>query len=337
MLRCLELAKMGQGNVAPNPMVGSVIVYDGKIIGEGYHQKYGFEHAEVNAILSVEDESLLKSSTIYVNLEPCAHQGKTPPCADLIVKKNIKKVVIGCVDPFAQVAGKGIKRLKNAGIEVVTNVLEKECIRINRRFFKFHMSKRPYVILKWAQSANGLMDIDRNDSEKGIHWITQPETKSLVHQWRSEEAGILVGRNTINIDNPELTCRNVSGANPIRIIIDKRAKLRVQNYNIGSSEAETIILNNRKTDQIDTNRWIEVEPFNLSEILSILYLEGTQSILVEGGQKTLNSFIVEGLWDEARVLTGTKDISSGLKAPALYHVPKHSYHFGQDLVSIYEN
>lgn len=336
MFRCLELAKMGQGNVSPNPMVGSIIVYKNKIIGEGYHTEYGKAHAEVNAIASVVDQSLLKDSTIYINLEPCAHFGKTPPCAHLIIKKGLKKVVIGCVDPFSKVAGKGVDKLKNAGIEVIVNILEKECVHINRRFFKFHAHQRPYIILKWAQSLNGFMDIDRVGTKKEIHWITQPETKSLVHKWRAKEAGILVGRKTIEIDNPKLTCRMVIGKNPTRIVIDKESKISPADYKIGYDSVNTIILNNQKTVKNNHIKWLKVEPFTLNEMLYSLYKEGIQSILVEGGQATLNIFIKERIWDEARVLKGISSISSGKKAPILNHSPSYCYYFGLDLVTIFE-
>lgn len=251
LFRCLQLAKLGRGMVAPNPMVGSVVVHKGEIIGEGYHQAYGEAHAEVNAINAVKDKTLLPQSTIYVNLEPCAHFGKTPPCANLIIESKIPKVVIGCVDPYAEVSGKGIERMQNAGIEVVVGVLEKQSIALNKRFFTFHAAKRPYIILKWAQSANGMIDTLRGENEKGIVWLTQPATKTLVHQWRAEEAGILVGRKTIYNDNPSLTTRLVKGPHPIRIILDPNCKLDLKKYNIGNDGVKSILLNSLKTEQIE--------------------------------------------------------------------------------------
>ncbi len=222
MRRCLQLAKMGEGNVAPNPMVGAVIVCNHKIIGEGYHQEFGGPHAEVNAINSVKDKSLLAKSTIYVSLEPCAHHGKTPPCSDLIVEHKIPKVVIGSQDTFSKVNGKGIKKLEANGCQVTCGVLEKECRKLNKRFFTFHEKKRPFVILKWAQTKDGFLDKKRNEGEKGIHWITAPETRSLVHLWRSKEMGVLVGRQTAAVDDPKLNVRDVTGKNPVRIILDSQ-------------------------------------------------------------------------------------------------------------------
>ncbi|MFK8038014.1 MAG: bifunctional diaminohydroxyphosphoribosylaminopyrimidine deaminase/5-amino-6-(5-phosphoribosylamino)uracil reductase RibD [Crocinitomicaceae bacterium] len=336
MSRCLQLAKLGKGSVSPNPLVGSVIVYKGRIIGEGYHQTFGKAHAEVNAINSVNDQDtkFLKSSTIYVNLEPCAHFGKTPPCADLIVEKGFKTVVVGCIDPYAEVAGKGIKKLRDAGIEVILNVLNMECLDLNRRFFKFHQTKKPYVILKWAQSNDGFMDIDRSDSTKGIFWISQPDTKSLVHKWRSEEDGILVGRKTIEVDNPILSCRNYTGLNPTRIIIDPDGKLLPQKYKISQDNIRTIIFN-QKENKVESNvNWIKVNPFNLDDILTQIYRQNIQSVIVEGGKKTLESFIDQNYWDEIRIITGVSNIEKGKKAPQIAIYPRDDFYFGEDLISI---
>ena len=334
MARCLELAALGKGNVAPNPMVGSVIVFNNKIIGEGYHMVYGNAHAEVNAINNVHDKSLLSDATLYVNLEPCAHYGKTPPCANLIIDNNIKQVVIGCIDPFAEVAGKGVEKLKNAGIDVILNILQEECLALNRRFFTFHQLKRPYIILKWAQSLNGLMDINRLEHDKGIHWISQPETKSLVHKWRAEEASILVGRKTIEVDNPQLTCRVYDGNHPVRLIIDGDAKLNIALKEIANGDAPTYILNSKKSEIGEAVTYIQVEPFDLKSILHQIFELDLQSVIVEGGYTTLQTFITAGLWDEARIITGISNIASGQAAPILHGKVIASYTFGQDSVTV---
>ncbi|MFD1550984.1 bifunctional diaminohydroxyphosphoribosylaminopyrimidine deaminase/5-amino-6-(5-phosphoribosylamino)uracil reductase RibD [Putridiphycobacter roseus] len=335
LFRCLALAKLGIGYAAPNPLVGSVVVHQGKIIGEGYHQKYGEAHAEVNAIAAVTDKSLLAESTIYVNLEPCAHFGKTPPCANLIIDSKIPKVVIGCVDPYAEVAGKGIERLRNAGIEVIVGVLEKESQALNKRFFTFHAKKRPYLILKWAQSANGMIDMARDKEEKGIFWITQPETKTLVHQWRAEEAGILVGRKTIVNDNPALTTRVVAGPSPIRIVIDPNCQLNVAQYQINDGAAKTYVFNSIKSGKVAAIEYIQVKPFSLENIVATLYTLNIQSVIVEGGKHTLNTFIDAALWDEARILTGISVIKEGILAPRISNFTRvHKYFFGKDEIQI---
>ena len=337
MRRALELAKLGKGNDAPNPMVGSVIVCDEEIIGEGYHQKCGEAHAEVNAINSVKDKSLLSQSTIYVNLEPCAHFGKTPPCSNLIIDSNIPRVVIGCIDSYAEVAGKGIEIMQKAGIDVTVGILEKESLELNKRFFTFHSKKRPYVILKWAQSANGMMDIDRSQSQKGIFWITQPQTKLLVHKWRAEESGILVGRKTVENDNPSLTCRDYFGNNPTRIVIDKDLKIDYTDKNIINQEAETFIFNQIKSEQIGNVHYIKLNDFNLKSILFELYQKDIQSVIIEGGKHTIQQFINENLWDEARVLTGVGSIENGIKSPILNQTVIKSFKFGEDEVKVYQN
>ncbi|UKN01746.1 bifunctional diaminohydroxyphosphoribosylaminopyrimidine deaminase/5-amino-6-(5-phosphoribosylamino)uracil reductase RibD [Paracrocinitomix mangrovi] len=321
MTRCLELARLGKGHVAPNPMVGSVIVCDDKIIGEGYHQFYGQAHAEVNAIKSVKDPSLLTKSTIYVNLEPCAHFGKTPPCSDLIVEKGIPRIVIGCIDSYSEVAGKGVEKLKNAGREVIVGVLEKESLELNRRFFTFHNKKRPYVILKWAESKDGFVDINRDNGEKGTFWITQPETKQLVHKWRHEEAGILVGFNTVINDDPELTVREFEGNSPTRFYLDKKGIIETSRYKIHNDLASTYA----------------IQSTQVKDILAEIYSKEIQSIIVEGGANTLQKFLDSGLWDEARVITGIGNIEKGLKAPKIDKKPSNSFYFGKDLVTTYFN
>ena len=312
MKRCIELASKGIGHVSPNPLVGSVIVYNGKIIGEGYHQNYGKAHAEVNAIASVKDKNFLPKSTLYVNLEPCSHFGKTPPCANLIIEHKIPKVVIGSIDSFSKVSGKGIDRMKNAGIEVEVGVLEKESRELNKRFFTFQEKKRPYIILKWAESKDGYI---APKNQTAPFWMTSSESKKLVHKWRAEETAILVGRVTAEKDNPSLTVREVEGKNPIRIVIDKDLKLSTD-LNLFNNDAKTIVFNAIKSEENDTNRFIKID-FNIliKSILNELYKQNIQSVIIEGGSKTIQSFIDENMWDEARIFTTKKELKDGVKAP----------------------
>ena len=293
MRRCIELAKLGMGHTAPNPMVGAVIVHEGKIIGEGYHHRYGEAHAEVNAIRSVTDVELLKSSTIYVSLEPCSHYGKTPPCADKIIEMGIPRVVVGSTDPHDKVNGKGIEKLRNAGIEVVTGVLEEECDFLNRRFFTYHRQHRPYIILKWAQTEDGYMDIDRNLNPDGKYWITRPETGVLVHKWRSEEQAILIGYNTYRNDRPQLTTRHYPGNSPKRYIMA------------------------RQPERLTPIEGFTLLPDDLPTAIERLHDERILSVIVEGGRKTLDQFIGAGLWDEARILTAPVRWGAGAPAPII--------------------
>lgn len=331
MHRALFLAKLGLGKVAPNPLVGCVIVHDNIIIGEGYHQFYGGPHAEVNALKQVENPDLLKKATVYVTLEPCPHFGKTSPCSDLLIKSGVKNVVIGTRDSNPLVSGKGIEKLKKAGVDVIENVLENECRKINRRFFTFHEKSRPYVILKWAQTSDGYLDKQRSSDEIGINWITEPETKSLVHKWRSEEQAILVGRNTIMNDNPSLTVRDFSGKNPIRIVIDSQLALSKMN-NVFSDDAETLVFNRIKNEKIGNIEWIKIQETNTDLILRELYKRGIQSVLVEGGSRTLQYFIIDNVWDEARVFVGNVLFGGGVKAPVLNKLPNETYLFGKDRI-----
>ncbi|RFS19727.1 bifunctional diaminohydroxyphosphoribosylaminopyrimidine deaminase/5-amino-6-(5-phosphoribosylamino)uracil reductase RibD [Chitinophaga silvatica] len=316
MHRCLELAAMGAGAVAPNPMVGAVLVHQGRIIGEGYHQQYGQAHAEVNCVHSVSenDKTLIPLATMYVSLEPCAHHGKTPPCADLIVAQGIKEVVIGCVDSFSAVAGKGIEKLEKAGIKVHTGILEKECREINRRFFTFHEKKRPYIILKWAQSTNGLIAGQDGAPVK----ISNSYTDRLVHKWRSEEMGILVGTRTAILDNPRLTNRLWTGKDPIRLVIDRVLKIP-KHYHLWDGTVPTIFITAEDADTSGLTETMKLdfqEPF-LTQLLHKLYERQIQSILVEGGSYILQQFISSGLWDESRIITGTVTLPHGLAAPIL--------------------
>jgi len=314
MQRCIELASKAMGYASPNPMVGSVIIYNNKIIGEGYHEKYGSHHAEVNAINSVKDKSLLSKSTLFVNLEPCAHFGKTPPCSDLIIQYKIPAVVIGCVDTFSEVSGKGIERMKNVGIDVKVGVLENESRELNKRFFTFHENKRPYIILKWAESKDGFI-APKNQTKP--FWMTSIESKKLVQEWRAEEDAILVGRITAEKDNPSLTVREVDGSNPIRIVIDKDLKVSAD-FNLFNNDAKTIIFNQIKSEKNNSNNYIKIKFNNLiKSILKELHKQNIQSIIIEGGTKTLQSFIDKNLWDEARIFTTDKTLNNGVKSPII--------------------
>lgn len=335
MRRCIELAQLGAGHVAPNPLVGAVIVHHDQIIGEGYHQRFGESHAEVNAIASVEDQSLLNEATIYVNLEPCSHFGKTPPCADLLVEKQFKRVVIGCIDSNEQVSGKGINKLKKAGIEVEINVLQDDCLKLNKRFFTFHQKKRPYVVLKWAQTRDGFVDKNRNsDEKKGINWISCPESQVLVHQWRSEEQAILVGRRTIESDDPSLTVREVEGNNPIRVVIDSQNQLN-KDAKIFQDGVRTIIFNRQKTEKTGHIEYEKLQAIDTSDILTSLYEKGISSVFVEGGSRTLQYFLVNQVWDEARIFVGKTHFGSGLKAPIIQGVPRYTETFFDDQIYYY--
>ncbi len=335
MQRCIELAQNGAGNVSPNPMVGAVVVHDDKIIGEGYHQLYGEAHAEVNAINAVKDKSLLSKATIYVSLEPCVHFGKTPPCSDLIIESKIPNAVIGCRDSYTEVDGKGIEKLRKAGVNVIFGVLEKACLALNKRFFTFHEKKRPYIILKWAQSQDGFMDKNRTDTCPTINWITHPNTKQLTHKWRSEEDAILIGKNTAINDNPELTTRVVDGKNPIRIVIDKKLEL-AKDLKIFNSASKTIIINELKNEENDSilHKKVTFESF-FDDLWSICGENNIISIIIEGGAFTLNQFLENHLWDEIRVLTGKPFFSEGVKAPQLNIKPAEKFTFGKDKITYY--
>ena len=333
--RCIDLAQKGIRAVAPNPMVGCVIVVNDKIIGEGYHQRYGEAHAEVNAINNVANKSLLNKATLYVSLEPCSHTGKTPPCAELIIKSGIKKVVVGTQDPNPIVGGKGIEKLKNRGIEVKEGILREQCLELNKRFFTFHEKQRPYVILKWAQTLDGFLDRIRDDETQKINWISEPETKTIVHKWRSEEQSILVGRNTITNDNPSLTVRDYGGINPIRLVIDSQLEIGGE-LNIYSKDAPTIVFNRIKNETENNVEWVKIKETSTKNILEELYKRGIQSVFVEGGSRTLQYFIIDNVWDEARVIVGQKYFKDGYKAPIINKVPIKSIPFGKDMIHYYK-
>lgn len=314
--RCIQLARNGMCNAAPNPMVGAVIVHNDRIIGEGYHARCGEGHAEVNAIRSVKDENLLQESTIYVSLEPCSHYGKTPPCADLIIRKGIPRVVVGCVDPFSLVSGRGIQKLKDAGIDVKVGVLEAECRQLIKRFVTFNTQQRPYITLKWAESADGFIDINREEGQPVV--LSTPITSMYVHKQRAEHHAILVGRRTALLDNPSLTTRNWYGKNPVRLVIDKELTLPTS-LKLFDGSASTWIFTAQ--DKASTSQVIyfklDFSRSILPQILQKLYENKLQALLVEGGSQLLQSFIDEGLWDEIYTEHSTKVLENGVKGPVI--------------------
>jgi diaminohydroxyphosphoribosylaminopyrimidine deaminase / 5-amino-6-(5-phosphoribosylamino)uracil reductase len=319
MERCLELASNGLGHVAPNPLVGAVVVCQNKVIGEGYHIRFGEAHAEVNAIAAVKDQSLLAKSTLYVNLEPCTHIGKTPPCSNLIISKKIPRVVIGTIDPNPVVGGKGIEKLRNSGIEVIVDILKEECYEINRRFITFYEKQRPYIILKWAQTKDKFIDLDRKPGEAvGVNWISNSQSRILVHRWRSEEQSIMVGTNTVLYDNPQLNVRHWQGNNPLRVIPDRILRIP-SNSNVLDNSSPTLIFNEKKNEMKVATEYIKMDFSTsiLSQVLNELYKKQIQSVLVEGGKKLIDSMIRENLWDEARVLEGNKYFGKGYPAPII--------------------
>jgi len=339
MRRALQLAALGGVDVAPNPMVGAVIVQNGHVIGEGYHHKYGEAHAEVHAIDSVSDKSVLSQSTIYVTLEPCAHFGKTPPCADLLIHHQFKRVVIACVDIFSEVAGRGIERLKNSGVEVVVGVLEEEARTLNKRFFCFHEKKRPFIILKWAQTLDGFFDRLPQDRNTGVNWITKPETKLLTHQWRSEEQAILVGWKTIENDNSSLTVREVDGKSPHRYVLDPNCSSNPKSKVYTDGNPTTVFV--RKNSFIGLSAHVEVialdAELNSSSVLKEIQSKNHISIFVEGGKYTLQQLIDENLWDEARMYVGEVMFERGIDAPRLTNEPFLQKTIGKDQLFIYSN
>ena len=352
MRRCLELAVQGMGQVAPNPMVGSLLVHEDLIIAEGYHRSYGEAHAEVNAVRGVSNKELLRYATLYVNLEPCSHHGKTPPCTDLILEKGIPRVVIGTPDPNPLVAGDGIRLLSENGVQVIPGVLENECKDLNKRFFTWHIHKRPWIILKWARSADGYIDLERPvNAPIGPNWITSQTARILVHKWRAEEQAVLVGTNTVLKDNPRLNVRDWSGKDPLRVVIDR--KLRISSsYHVFDNNSETLVFTERipapdktaeaaKPAKETIFQDMKQHPSNIPsgkcgigagktryaeiifngttemQMLEQLYRENIQSVIIEGGAYTLNSFIEKGLWDEARVFTGPAYFRNGVRSPEI--------------------
>lgn len=333
MTRALVLAERGRKSVSPNPMVGCVIVYKDTIIGEGFHQNFGGPHAEVNAINSLQDNSLLTDSTVYVTLEPCSHHGKTPPCSDLLIENQVKKVVVASGDPNPLVNGNGIRRLKRAGIEVVTGILEHEAVELNKRFYTFHQKKRPYVILKWAETSDGFIARENYNAK----WISNAYSRQLVHKWRCEEDAILVGTKTAIHDNPSLTTRDWKGKNPVRILIDLELKVKNTHF-LFDTNARTLVFNNKKSSKSNNIEWIQLsgtDPEN--EILNELHIRSIQSVLIEGGSFTLQRFIDQELWDEARVFRSTKNFGNGIKAPKLNQNHSESRYIFDDQLFLYKN
>lgn len=350
MHRCLQLAKLGEGSVAPNPMVGAVLVYQDQIIGEGYHKEYGQSHAEVNCIRSVlqQHQHLIKQSTLYVSLEPCAHFGKTPPCADLIIQHKIPSVVVGCRDPFLEVNGKGLEKLKATGVSVMVGVLEEECKELNKRFFIFHTQHRPFIRLKWAQTKDGKIAAAERHTRL---LISNQYSNRIVHQWRSQEMAILVGTNTALFDDPELATRLWPGVNPIRIVIDMHLRLP-KSLKLFDGIIPTLVFNlHRHTTPFEKITADELKAMRVAyhqvtedaslvhQMMNALYRMNIQSVLVEGGAHLLQSFIDEGVWDEAAVITNEKlEIGSGLPAPILKkHQLKSLNHVATDAVRIYQS
>ena len=320
MQRCLQIAKNGIGFTRPNPSVGAVIVLNDQIIGEGFTSGYGGNHAEVNAINSVDDKSVLNLSTIYVTLEPCSHFGKTPPCADLIVKHQFENVVIGCVDSNDLVSGKGIERLKNAGINVIVGVLENECRNHHKRFFTVQNKKRPFVILKWAETNNGFVAPLSKEAKNPI-WISNQYSQQLVHKWRSEEHAILVGTNTVIADDPKLNVRSWIGNNPVRIVLDKNLRIS-KKANVFDGSVKTILLTEARIDKQKSRHNLIFEEIDFSnniakQICDVLQKHQIQSVIIEGGAQTLQTFIDENLWDEAKIFVGENEFKNGVKAPKI--------------------
>ena len=316
MMRCIALAKSGKSSVAPNPMVGAVIVHQGRIIGEGFHRQYGDAHAEVNAIHAVHDETLLRDSTLYVNLEPCVHTGKTPPCADLILTKHIPRVVIGCTDPNSKVSGNGIRMLRNAGVEVVTDVMQEEAIRLNRFFITAHTKQRPYIILKWAQSRDGYLDRIRTDASEKPVQLSNPANQRYVHKLRSEVSAIMVGTNTAWLDNPSLTVRHWAGKSPVRVFIDRSNRIP-SSYHLLDDTAPTLKFAEQSCASHNREECIPLDysaPI-IPQMLHALVERKLYSLLVEGGACLHTSFLDAGLWDELQIETVPLQLGSGVKGP----------------------
>ena len=330
MQRALDLAERGKGTVRPNPLVGCVLVHEGKIIGEGCHEQYGGPHAEVNAIASVTDPKLLAAATAFVSLEPCSHWGKTPPCANLLVEKGIKSVVVATLDPNPLVAGKGVKLLEEAGISVQVGLLEQEAKWQNRRFFCQQEKHRPYLILKWAQTQDGFIARENFDSK----WISSSQSRQLVHQWRSAEQAILVGKNTALHDNPRLNVRDWTGSDPIRVVLDSKLELPAD-LHLFDQQIPTLCYNLLKSEKLTNLEWVQLPQLSLEALLADLHARQIQSVLIEGGSQTIHQFLAAGLWDEARVFTAPIQFERGIAAPKLTQAPAESHAIGEDQLDIY--
>lgn len=339
MYRCLQLAEMGLGHVAPNPMVGAVVVYNDQVIGEGYHHQAGRPHAELEAIRSVKDHSKLPESTLYVNLEPCNHTGKTPPCTDLILNKKIPKVVVAQSDPNTLVAGKGLQHLREHRVEVIDGVLEKEALELNRRFNTFHTHKRPFIILKWAKTMDGFIDHYREQGQAANSaWITDEYCRTLVHKWRTEETAILVGTRTALLDNPQLNIRAWSGKAPVRMVLDRK-NILPDHLHLFDQTQETWVFTEKEIASKSQLEYIRLNPNrnDLTQLMEILYQREIQSIMIEGGLELLTSFIQENLWDEARVFTGPGSFRRGVPAPEFPFSPEKQMRTGNSLLEVFRN
>ena len=338
MRRCFELARKGLGMTKANPLVGAILVHKDQIIGEGYHHKFGGPHAEVNAIRSVKDPSLLNESTLYCSLEPCSHHGKTPPCSMLIRQKGIKRVVVSNLDPFPSVNGKGIRHLEEAGILVDTGCLEEEGRHLNRRFLHYINYRRPYVILKWAQTADGFIDLEREpDDQEGPRWISNEVSRTLVHKWRSEESAIMVGTNTILTDNPSLTVRRWSGENPVRITLDRNGRL-AENAHILDGSKDTIVFTGVERNYLGKIQAVHADPsYQMVDVMEELFDRQIVSVFVEGGAILHKSFLESGLWDEARVFTGKMLFTQGVKAPEIDEEAVETVRLGDTKLEVYKN
>jgi len=333
MQRVFELAVKGRGKVSPNPLVGCIIIHEGKIIGEGWHQKYGEAHAEVNAINAVQDKSLLKESTVYVNLEPCSHFGKTPPCADLLIAHEVKKVVIANLDTNPLVGGNGIKKLRAHNIEVITGICDKQGRELNKRFFTFIEKQRPYIILKWAETADGFIAHENYDSK----WISGEYARQLVHKWRTEEDAVLVGRKTAAHDNPRLNVRDWTGRDPVRIVIDRYLKLP-RNINVLDGSQRTICYNVIKHEEHNALSLIRLDEQNfLANLVNDLHKQKIQSVIIEGGSTTLQQFIDSGYWDEARIFTAARKFEKGISAPRIQGVLADQLKIDTDWLKVLTN
>lgn len=331
MKRALELAAMGSGTVSPNPLVGCVIVHEGNIAGEGWHKEYGGPHAEVNAIRSVDNKEILKESTVYVNLEPCAHEGKTPPCADLLISHRVHKVVVANADSNPLVAGKGIQKLRDAGIQVIQDVLSAQGVSLNKRFFTYMEKKRPHIILKWAETADGFIARVNHDSR----WISDDYSRQLVHKWRTEEDAVLVGSGTAWYDNPQLNVRNWSGRNPVRILIDRYLKVGPKQH-LFDREQRTIVYNLVKEEEVHPNLlYVRLNKEEvLKSVMESLYHQKIQSVIVEGGAQILNSFVKANLWDEARIFISPQKFKTGVPAPQISGVVEEEKKLSGDWLRI---
>ena len=332
MRRALELAALGRGSVSPNPLVGCVIVYRGNIVGEGWHKRYGGPHAEVDAINAVQDRSILRESTVYVTLEPCSHFGKTPPCADLLIALEAKKVVVAHQDPNPLVAGKGIKKLIDGGVEVITGILENEARQLNRRFLTWVEKQRPFILLKWAETSDGFMAKADGNSK----WISHELSRQLVHRWRTEEDAILVGTKTAQLDNPQLNVRDWTGRDPIRVVIDRNLKLR-GSLNLFDRKQRTICYNLKKDEERDKLEYVKLDDENfLPSLINDLYSKNIQSVIVEGGPHTLRQFIEAKLWDETRIFISDKKFGEGISAPVIREKLVAEHKIGTDVLKIFQ-